>query len=1077
MKKKIINGFLMLTLLVSTMGSFVSCKDYDEDVYVDLRGKITDQTKLIDALQTQVDELQATVKDLKTCTCEVKGYLTKAEADGLYAKIGDYATTTQLAAAETAIKLLDGKINDVETLLASLNNTTTNIVNDITNVNTEITSVKSTIIEVKNLLDKTNIDLSALEKRVDGLDALIAGWSDQMKAVTQKAQDALTQANSNKELIENLQKKIDELNKKIDAQGSANVWTIVDGYWYCNGENSGVKAVGIDGQDGKNGDTWYIGPDGYWYKNEGEWTGVKAEGKDGSMGPRGPKGDKGDKGDPGTGSGSNDGYTTVTTNADGTVTLTQYDASGNVVATATVNIKGTPGTPGTPGKNGTSWQINPTTKNWEYKNDGDTEWHDTGICAEGQSGTGMTTNYSLVTMNSEDGKWHVITYDKDGNPVSDDILDFAACTCGFNPTKFSDLETKVNNFYTNYIDNGKLQDAIDKINNLVKENNQEIKNIINNYLTENKYTTETQVQNITNNILKDYYTKTEVTNLLNNYVTNEYLTNNYYTKTEILNLLNENKTSAKNDISSLLVQATECPAFGYFNFPLDIRSNMLLVFYGNQSRFFFPSSETFTAEELANMGLSSVSAVPGRVKHNGGKFIKGSDTGDFTGNAGNIYLTVNPANADLTGKTFTLVNSQGKESGVKLETPVASNKTLTFGYSHTRAGSDLGFYQVRATLEPENITGSTLLSIDPDALIEDAKSAFKSKSASGILSVAASFAQSLNNKVEANAVKAAWTDPNLGDRVVTSDFSIAATAIEPLTIDLVHTVLDGRTLPGMGRIQNLIDEIIHKIKVEFPVPGFDIQDYIDKYVEKLDRDKIFKNFEILDNKQIRITLPSITVGGSTQDVTIVINLSDDGYETLYDLESIVVYSDNGSRGKADIQDAINEIISDLLKLNSLESKWNKSILDAEDNMTDQLNEYVVKVYKKLNRLFAKGLNAFDLLLIGRQPSTGTLAMLSQSKTMPTKASGTITLWPTTYSLEFFAPAYKKILAVTNAFDAAGNSVPAKAIAANQGENMAQVIDGDKRAALTGEAGYTYEITYAVVDYHAKEHKVKYYVKF
>ena len=211
MKKKIINGFLMLALLVSSMGSFVSCKDYDEDVYVDLRGKITDQTKLIDALQTQVDELEATVKELETCSCAMKGYLTQAEADGLYAKIGDAATVTQLGAVEAAIKLLEDKIKDVESQLATLNNTTiTNIVNDINNMNTTIISVQKTAEEALKLAKegKCDCDFSGLEKRIDALDALIAGWSDQMKEATQKAQDALTQANANKDLIDALQKQI-----------------------------------------------------------------------------------------------------------------------------------------------------------------------------------------------------------------------------------------------------------------------------------------------------------------------------------------------------------------------------------------------------------------------------------------------------------------------------------------------------------------------------------------------------------------------------------------------------------------------------------------------------------------------------------------------------------------------------------------------------------------------------------------------------------------------------------------------------------------------------------------------------
>ena len=33
MKKKLHNGFLLVAMLLATVGSYVSCKDYDEDAY------------------------------------------------------------------------------------------------------------------------------------------------------------------------------------------------------------------------------------------------------------------------------------------------------------------------------------------------------------------------------------------------------------------------------------------------------------------------------------------------------------------------------------------------------------------------------------------------------------------------------------------------------------------------------------------------------------------------------------------------------------------------------------------------------------------------------------------------------------------------------------------------------------------------------------------------------------------------------------------------------------------------------------------------------------------------------------
>lgn len=103
----------------------------------------------------------------------------------------------------------------------------------------------------------------------------------------------------------------------------------VDGYWYADGVNTGYKAIGSDGVQGPKGDkgdpgasgsdgvngkdgaTWTIGDDGYWYL-DGVRTQFKAVGTDGE------KGEKGDKGDPGRDGrdGHNGNDSTVVLNGD-----------------------------------------------------------------------------------------------------------------------------------------------------------------------------------------------------------------------------------------------------------------------------------------------------------------------------------------------------------------------------------------------------------------------------------------------------------------------------------------------------------------------------------------------------------------------------------------------------------------------------------------------------------------------------------------------------------------------------------------------------------------------------------------
>ena len=66
MKKKIINVFLMALLAMVTVGTVVSCKDYEEDNYSDLNGKITvGLQEQVDALEKVRDDLQGQLTDLK----------------------------------------------------------------------------------------------------------------------------------------------------------------------------------------------------------------------------------------------------------------------------------------------------------------------------------------------------------------------------------------------------------------------------------------------------------------------------------------------------------------------------------------------------------------------------------------------------------------------------------------------------------------------------------------------------------------------------------------------------------------------------------------------------------------------------------------------------------------------------------------------------------------------------------------------------------------------------------------------------------------------------------------------------
>jgi hypothetical protein len=111
-------------------------------------------------------------------------------------------------------------------------------------------------------------------------------------------------------------------------------------------------------------------------------------------------------------------------------------------------------------------------------------------------------------------------------------------------------------------------------------------------------------------------------------------------------------------------------------------------------------------------------------------------------------------------------------------------------------------------------------------------------------------------------------------------------------------------------------------------------------------------------------------------------------------------------------------------------------------------------------------------------------MLSDNLVNPSKANaGELTLVPTTWSLQYFAPIYKKFVAVTNVYDANTKAeldlgeAQSLAAAANGGENMLKVVDGLKNCTFEGESGKIYELTYTAVDFLGVVMIKKFYVEF
>ncbi|MBO5718094.1 MAG: hypothetical protein J6R71_00495 [Bacteroidales bacterium] len=576
-------------------------------------------------------------------------------------------------------------------------------------------------------------------------------------------------------------------------------------------------------------------------------------------------------------------------------------------------------------------------------------------------------------------------------------------------------------------------------------------------------------------------------------------------------------------ISSVVVNGAYNPVVGYFNLPTGMRSNILAAYYNvisspaNELKFptvrtsnYVDPTAAFTDAEAAFLGFAETSYG---AKND---ILVGTE-----GNAGTLYLTINPNDVDTTGIKLALKNSLGEESAVVLGPLVKSEKKLNFGY--TRAANN-GFYEVAATLDPANIEKAQIR-----VEVEDLKnvlSDFKSIGNGVNLSNAiGTLYNAVNDIADAYAVEATYID-SLGEHQVYSDYALAAVAVKPLSYNSLAD-LNVESFPGIDRVSSLMNRVFDRIgTISIPDLG------LDNLSGKLDSisfagvigDSIRFNVAFTENitknipfhqvievpvplKDVNLSIPvpsqtvtttdvlgnpiSIDIPGTTIthtipasslmsgtptvtiDTTFTISIDIDINRTIAIPSEEVLGNLGGTLDNVDdLLKDVNAMLKDFTgKIEDVENKVNDALVKVEN----KLNEYLDKINNKLCSL----LNSINSKL---QPTmlvstTDGFAQLSSIKAAPSQINATsAVLVPTSYTGEVLAPAMKKYVAVTAAFDRHGNSVESVARAANTGD-LNTVLDGQTRAiSFNGQSGYTYEITYSAVDFSGYISNTKYYVQ-
>lgn len=513
-------------------------------------------------------------------------------------------------------------------------------------------------------------------------------------------------------------------------------------------------------------------------------------------------------------------------------------------------------------------------------------------------------------------------------------------------------------------------------------------------------------------------------------------------KTALDYLVNKN-------LSNIAINATENPVTGYWNAAfLGSQLNLVSSFYG------------VAAEGNEDWGIK-----PNKV------------IGE-NGNAGYIYVSLNPTELDPSLVEVELVNSQGEPAkGFKLGKIENTDKVLTYGY--TRATSKNGFYQIPVIAsEPQNDD----FALDKGSLKEAAKTVLgELKDPKGndldLSKVAAAlYKNNLNNKLTAYTVKATYYlyDAETGEYVkktqVAPTYNLAAFAVRPLSFKFLENnanldklsgwAVENFRLPSLStkleKIAKALDVKISYDKAdEFYTYTFIASNTI--YCEQVGNDVVIYNdaqvawdasgrdYKVIDRGHVYKTLKNSTL--ETQVFA-------EDYAEVPVGERIYSIKTKDTT-IADLLASANEQIAKKLQpvknvLSNVNSKW--------ENVIAKVNPLLKKVSSKIGS--ANKMLQPTILYLDQNGNPNTLSTIGGRLGTRFVGTGATTLYATSWTAELLAPAYKKSISVLE---------KGATVTLTNGTSAAEPFAGSvNKVIFNATQTGTYTIVYKAVDYSGVE---------
>lgn len=437
------------------------------------------------------------------------------------------------------------------------------------------------------------------------------------------------------------------------------------------------------------------------------------------------------------------------------------------------------------------------------------------------------------------------------------------------------------------------------------------------------------------------------------------------------------------------------------------------------------------------------------------------------GNAGYLYVSLNPTEIDPSLVKVELVNSQGEPAkGFKLGDIDNTDKVLTFGTKAATVSAN-GFYQVPVIASDPQNDG---VEFDKGALAAAAKNALNElinpESNDLDLSLIASALYKNIPVLTAYGVKAEYYlyNPDTKNlelkktvKHAVSDYDIAALAVKPVSFNFLkdNATLDKLSdwavenfrLPSLSSKLNKFADALdvkvtlsadkQKVNVYTIVALTDVKVHYEEatneaWFEKQDGTKI-EGSEIKNVSEVEV-IASPETGESTQYVYKITTTDSTIADVVAELNSQIA-------GK--LQPIKNDI-------NKVGDKW--------ENVIAKVNPLLQKVSSKIGS--ANKLLQPTILYVDQNGNPNTLSTIGGRLGTRFVGTGATTLYATSWTAELLAPAYKKSISVLE---------KGATVTLTNGKSAAEPFAGSvNKVIFNATKAGTYTIVYKAVDYSGVE---------